>query len=440
MFSLPSFKIPSFLSSDSQDYPSIDIPSVEIHDVETAADKRPRTLKHLIKANHANHSIIYHDLRFHNHAPHILGTAYILGGTSEHLNEIYDKESEQLEPWKDSPGEISLDDWRDFLGKREYQRAFVDFFEDQLVSKKYDWKLLLNDFMFKGKQPLINGLISGLAHPLIHLGYAYELNSKTVAIEALALGACFYSSLHKYIDEPSYTKPSPHKSTSLLDILNKVKNDKRFDGIYEHRSGDISKVFAEQEDAFLEYWNAWELPDPKEQFEESQRTAVAILMGTEPPKQSEFDFFLVHLLTSSHAVRILLPLVPSMFHIGLVRQWWLFALAVYIAQTRPEIDLNRIEGYDLQDRDWKFVGNKALDSSHSLDAHFVKGTFAPQLLIYSCGLTRVALRSMKVAEATWKDETRFYLKAAVKLADEFEHWGGFNASDVDADYAYPEYS
>src|SRR5947207_1371427 len=36
--------------------PSIDIPSVEIHDIETALEKRPRTLKHLIRANHVNHA------------------------------------------------------------------------------------------------------------------------------------------------------------------------------------------------------------------------------------------------------------------------------------------------------------------------------------------------------------------------------------------------
>jgi hypothetical protein len=37
----------------------------------------------------------------------------------------------------------------------------VDFFEDQLVMKKYNWKLVLEEFMFKGKEPLINGLVSG---------------------------------------------------------------------------------------------------------------------------------------------------------------------------------------------------------------------------------------------------------------------------------------
>lgn len=42
-----------------------------------------------------------------------------------------------------------------------YQRAFVDFFEDQLVARRYDWKLLLEDYLYKGKEPLINGLVSG---------------------------------------------------------------------------------------------------------------------------------------------------------------------------------------------------------------------------------------------------------------------------------------
>ncbi|KAF2187804.1 hypothetical protein K469DRAFT_704760 [Zopfia rhizophila CBS 207.26] len=419
MFSLPSFKIP-FLNSSSGRFPSIDLPPVEIHDVETAAEKRPRALKHLLKANHANYSIIYHHLRFHNHTPHILGSAYILGGTREHLNDIYDKEAEELEPWHDSPGEISKDDWRDFLGKREYQRAFVDFFEDQLVAKGYDWKQLLNDYLFEGKEPLINGLVSGLGHPLIHLGYAYELNSRTVAIESLALGACFYSSLHKYIDNPTYMKPSTLRSSSLLEILGKVREDKRFDGLYDHRSGDISKVFEEREDAFLEYWNAWDLPDPKKQFEESQNTATAILMATDQPEEAKFDFFFVHILTTSHAVRILLPLVPTRYHINLVRQWWLFTLAVYIAQVRPEVKLDTINGYDLKGRNWKFVVDKALNSTHSLDAHFVK-----------------ALRSMKVAAETWGDDSQFYLKAAVKFADEFEHWGGFGAA-ADVKYYYPK--
>ncbi|CAA9957470.1 DUF4243 domain containing protein [Pyrenophora teres f. maculata] len=428
MFTLPRPSLPAFLRARDAPHFKVNLPSVEVHDIETSAEKRPRTLKHLLKANHANYSIIYHDLRFHNHTPHILGSAYLLGGTTEHLNDIYEKEAAQLEPWHDAPGEITADDWRDFLGKREYQRAFIDFFEDQLVSKKYDVKEVIDEFLLRGKEPLINGIISGLAHPLIHLGYAYELNSKTVAIEALAMGSCFYGSLHKYIDDPKYTKPSPHaatgRQTGLLVLLDKVREDKRFDGLYDHRSGDITKVLEEREEAFLEYWNAWEITNPNEQFQAAQEVGLGLLTGTQAPEKGKYDFFLVHVLTSSHAIRILLPLIPSKFHVSLLRQWWLFALAVFIAQMRPEIDMDSVIPGDGSEKTWKHVVDKALNGPHSTDAHYVK-----------------ALRALKVAEETWgisEAASSHWLNAAVKFADGFEGWGGFGTAEDEARMGYPE--
>jgi len=209
-------------------------------------------------------------------------------------------------------------------------------------------------------------------HPLIHLGYAYELESKTIAVEALALGACFYSPIHKYIDDPKYTKPSVHqrgdaRRTNLLDLLDKVREDKRFDNIHH--------VLEEREEAFLEYWNAWEIVEPTKQFEEAQSVAAALLMDT-PPENGKYDFLFVHVLTSSHAIRILLPLIPAKFHVNLLRQWWLITLAVYIGQTRPIVghhDL--VRKYDVMERDWKYVVYKALDGPHATDTHYVKGKF-----------------------------------------------------------------
>jgi hypothetical protein len=141
---------------------SIDIPPVEVHNVETAPEKRPRTLKHLLRANHVNHSIIYHELRFDNHMPHILCSAYLLGADEKQLHRIYDAEAEELEGWTPSPAEITENDWRDFLGDKKYQRAYVDFFEDSLAMKhNYEWKKVVEEFVFNGKEPLINGLIGG---------------------------------------------------------------------------------------------------------------------------------------------------------------------------------------------------------------------------------------------------------------------------------------
>jgi hypothetical protein len=49
----------------------------------------------------------------------VLSSAYLLGADANDLNRVYEVESKTLEPWSDAPGEVSSDDWRDYLGKRE---------------------------------------------------------------------------------------------------------------------------------------------------------------------------------------------------------------------------------------------------------------------------------------------------------------------------------
>ena len=94
--------------------------------------------------------------------PHVLSSAYILGATEQQLHHIYDAEAAELEPWEPSPAEIVQSDWRTFLGDKEYQRAYVDFFEDALAMRHhYDWKKVVDEYMFQGKEPLVNALIGG---------------------------------------------------------------------------------------------------------------------------------------------------------------------------------------------------------------------------------------------------------------------------------------
>lgn len=50
----------------------------------------------------------------------ILSSAFLQGADADELNHVYETESKLLEPWTDSPGEIGTDDWRDYLGCREY--------------------------------------------------------------------------------------------------------------------------------------------------------------------------------------------------------------------------------------------------------------------------------------------------------------------------------
>ena len=246
-----------------------------------------------------------------------------------------------------------------------------------------------------------------MGHPLIHLGYAYELSSRDLAMEALGLATTCYNFLHKYLDDPSYTKASTYSTSLPLDILARIREDKRFDGLYDHVGNDLGPLFQQHEEAVLEHWNAWQISSPRKQFEDSQQAAVALLVATHRPG-SDYDFFLVHLLTTSHAVRIILPLIPAEFHVSLVRQWWLLTLSYYIAQLRPQIDLDCVSKFDRKGKNWSWVDKQAVEGKHAQDAHYVK-----------------ALRAIKEAAQTWGDDAGYFIKAAVKFGEEFDGWGGF---------------
>lgn len=140
----------------------VNLAPLHVHAVETDPERRARSLKHLLKGNHVNYSIVYNNNQFNNHNAHILCTAYILGANDAQLNAIYEEQIRELEPWTPSPAEVAPLDWMDFLGRRQYQRAYVDFFEDNLAMEfSYNWKQVVTHFLFSSEVPLINGLIGG---------------------------------------------------------------------------------------------------------------------------------------------------------------------------------------------------------------------------------------------------------------------------------------
>lgn len=106
------------------------------------------------------------------------------GADADDLTRVYETESKLLDAWDDSPAEVTTDDWRDHLGCREYvawlhaavsllcrsssanqtnhryQKAFVDFFEDELVRFSYDWKQVVAEYLFSGKEPVFNAIMA----------------------------------------------------------------------------------------------------------------------------------------------------------------------------------------------------------------------------------------------------------------------------------------
>ena len=229
-------------------------------------------------------------------------------------------------------------------------------------------------------------------------------------MEALGLAATCYNNIHTYFDDPNSSPvEGSYRSASLYEILKRVQSDQRLDGLF-NSPGDhnLERLYRCHEDVLLEHWNAWQIENPLEQFRQSQKLAASLLVATLQDSAAHYDFFFVHVLTTSHSVRVLLPYTPAKYQIPLLRQWWLITLAIFIAQLRPEISLDRLHDYDLRGRDWEWVAKQAVKGQYSTDAHYVK-----------------ALRCLREMASTWGDHESFYLKVAIKFADEFNGWGGF---------------
>jgi hypothetical protein len=417
---------------------SVNIRTVPVADLPALTSKRDKRLNQLLKLNHVQHSILYNHLRFHNHTPHHLGSAYLLNGSAEHLNHLYDdiNAHDRLEPWEDSPGEIAQHDHRDFLGKRNYQRAWIDFFEDQLLENNYSWKNVVMKYIFEygpkdspNHHSMFNCLVGGLGHPLIHLGYAFELNSREVAMEALGLAATCYDPKLASLVNQSHPEPKP-ATDDLFAVFSRVHDDPKLNNLFSRPGNSNLNHILETPDLLSEvlaHYASWSITNPTAQFSQSQHLAAALLVSTSPKLGGHgYDFFLVHLLTSSHAVRILLPFIPHQYHVTLVKEWFLITLLIYIAQLCPAVPApstttvsdsdHPIVSYDLKERNWSFVIDKALKGKHATDAHFVKGC-----------------RAMMVGADTWGDKDKWFLRCAVRFADEFHGWGGFGEEDEEAE-------
>jgi hypothetical protein len=146
-----------------------------------------------------------------------------------------------------------------------------------------------------------------------------------------------------------------------------------------------------------------------------------LLVATVKPGTHAFNFMLVHILTTSHAVRVLLPFIPEKYHIPLVRQWWLLALGIFIVKRRPLPDPDNVDS-DTKQRGWNYVEDKAVNSDWATDAHYVKGKAISPVATSPSTNPVKAIRVLKEASKTWGDVHDRYLLAALTFVDNFKGW------------------
>ncbi|KAG6143389.1 hypothetical protein E4U38_004169 [Claviceps purpurea] len=87
-------------------------------------------------------------------------------------------------------------------------------------------------------------LTRGLGHALIQLGLAYEVDSKEIAMEALALASVQNDFLYDYSSDSSLNKRSSISSDAILDLLDLMSKDGELDSLPDSRGfGDLESIF-----------------------------------------------------------------------------------------------------------------------------------------------------------------------------------------------------
>ncbi|CAF1167312.1 unnamed protein product [Adineta steineri] len=356
----------------------------------------------LIAHTHANHHVIDHH-GFYTHTAHHLGSLHFLDATDNKIEELYKGMHDEVNFYQDSPHEITRTNWRQSIGDKRFCKAYQEFFDQELAAAGNDWRQKFMEFLLDNESgPLINCVVAGVAHPLIHIGYAFELDSIVVASEALTMCAASYNYLHEVIDK---LKPPKSGSKSALTIFQDLRSDHRlplFDG---PGVDNLEPTVKQATDIILSHYDQWlvNVNDLEKIVEELFDLTVYLYGATHKPDQIEFDFFLLHLLTSMNAIRMIYPhLNNRQVAEHILYQFFYFASAIYIGQLRPEINKTLIHDYniDYAKQNWNYVIEQSMNTDLIGHSHFLK-----------------VIRSLRDAEAVYGFKDGLYLKTAVKTIE-----------------------
>jgi len=355
---------------------------------------------------------------------------YLLGGTSDKSEEMYRKETVEVELRRESKMTRAMSDGDvdGLLGRLEYENDFVTYFEGQRSAFNDDMWSGLQHWLLDRANPFLPGLVGGYAHPLIMLADSVELGSPTLAFDALALAAVDWNPLKELI--VANIPPSQDSLASLAAILDEIRHDQAFDGVVpqpgiEHLADILGNRDANR--AVIRYLSLGcsylsRSNSDSNVTEEMVELAIRLLTCTHVPGTPAFDFYLNHNLTFVNCLRILLPVFRSEeAKKTLLRSYWLLTILAFVTQGRPLITPEIVQQGSVSEPDmtWDDVKRSALaagggiEAKQPSDTHFLK---AVQIMV-AVGKEMKGIEPLLIA-------------AASKLVKEFDGWTGFGQGGV----------
>lgn len=361
----------------------------------------------LIQRDAENHHLFFNDEKFHNHLVHQLLADYSLGADLLRLNKAYRDNTVYQRPRRPLKPDFTWDSLR-CLGNEDYYTNYVNFFQEEIQKKGSKHCTEYYIFEQDPRLGLYSRFLSGIYHPMIHLGYGIEFNHLLMIAEGLAWVAVhyprahhFYESINKKNIEGELLSKNNKIISTALEIICSIHQDSRIDDVVKGVEEDkYTKVINVIPDLLHEYCQQWPVTETldgpmglRARATELQILASALYAGSyRPGKEISLDFFLMHTLTSSLFLHCYIELLAPCYAVSLLRGKFASDLVYYIAHGRPYLNLQQFDSYPKL-LHWDQIISKAIASA---DDHVPK---AVRALIHASHYDRSKVFHLQIYQA-----------------------------------------
>ncbi|KAI9019194.1 hypothetical protein CLU79DRAFT_759030 [Phycomyces nitens] len=414
--------------------------------------------ENLLVENNKNHSLFFNERGFHNHTAHHILSLFALGASGKRIEGTYDLMSKTQRPYQPSSGSVTHENFESKLGDIENDKEYIEFFLKEI--KESGPTATLRRWLFSGD--LLARTLGGAFHPLIHIGLGVEFNLPGMIAEGLSMAACTENYLLPVIpknppknrlDSPELasfagnaksvakdvlssltadyskklgldvTRKPTERATQLanpiVSILERIKKDPVFDYMATSQllsAGDVLKdpKCVASLKAYASEWIVKATPqDVQARFRELYFASVYLMAGTGITETGiGLNFFLMHVLTSTHGLYHILPSLTPSESALLIHAQLTAILTHYVATQRPAINIELLLAYQSPNADvnssnpWLGVVDLAIKTEES---HVIK-------TVRALALGQVLYGQENVAE----DD--LWIKAAQLNVDQQGNW------------------
>ncbi|KAG6807448.1 hypothetical protein H0H92_007516 [Tricholoma furcatifolium] len=342
-------------------------------------------LREVLQDNHVKWHIFFNDIDSKSHIAHRALAYWALGAPAEMIKAGYKTDSSYQRPAFDSPGEVTLANFKEHLGDRRYYGAYLAFFtkaikdqgfapvvEQFVFSREYN---VVGDAPTGDKPEMFNRHLGGLVHPLIHLGYGLEFKLPGIVAEGLAETAVHDVESSPHIPEDFFEYPShidetiskfktllspAHTSastTNVFTILARVLADPELGKVQNTDSGMFVYTMTHHLDALIQHMKDWTVDGTDEKDVEKKvgelgwmNVALYAIGGFNGGREEggfNADFFHMHLVTSSLFLGTYMSYLKPSSKEHLLRGYLLTSLGWWVSRGRPNIDIKAFYDSDL---------------------------------------------------------------------------------------------